>query len=442
MHRKKSSILFLSSFLFLTIIQPVAATIDTTEIDTTGLAEIPGTDNFTYGTNTTFLYNYFYKYTRKNIATSSTPEFWIPTLGNRTLLTGGGVYQQEFVILNQTWGSVSAASTITDDNGNEYYYFHLSSVSIGSSWSLNVTANYTLRSINWEENNSITIANYNTTDPEYLEYTKEEEYINKSYAPIANKAAELNDTSVFVTANNIYDYVTDLLAYQIQPSEYGAEWAIDNEKGDCTEYAYLMVALLRASGIPARVLRGIVIADSSTQGVTPNFGAPVGTTWDFEFNYEAPSLDSSNLPGHAWVEYYVPGIGWVTSDPTWHNSGNYKTRIDNIHVPYTVGVWIGDGISPSPPSTPSVGIATIPYPIYNDQNLYEVSYTFTVIEQQLAPSIFDELLQWITDNPVLFGGIVVGLIALIVIVAAVRKKRNSSSNYDAGSSSRPVYFND
>jgi len=71
--------------------------------------------------------------------------------------------------------------------------------------------------------------------------------------------------------------------------------AIEARKGVCQDFAHVMLALCRASGIPARYVSGY-------------------------FHVDTPSEDpaDANHQSHAWVECYLPDIGWAGYDPT-HN---------------------------------------------------------------------------------------------------------------------------
>jgi hypothetical protein len=75
------------------------------------------------------------------------------------------------------------------------------------------------------------------------------------------------------------------------------------KKGDCTEYSKGLITLLRAVGIPARQLSGIVLASDTP----PSFAY------------------------HAWVEVWVDGQGWVPVDPTW---GYFP--VDATHIVFDV----------------------------------------------------------------------------------------------------------
>lgn len=72
-------------------------------------------------------------------------------------------------------------------------------------------------------------------------------------------AAQLKRSNERATTRAIYDWVRSHLRYAgYVADDLGALYALMNRRGDCTEYAYLAVALARANGIPARMLGGYV----------------------------------------------------------------------------------------------------------------------------------------------------------------------------------------
>ena len=87
--------------------------------------------------------------------------------------------------------------------------------------------------------------------------------------------------------------------YTLEPPAVGAhivdDFLFDTRSGFCAHYAGAMVFVLRAAGIPARVVAGY-------QGGELN---PAG-------NY----LSVYQFDAHAWIEYWVAGRGWVSVDPT------------------------------------------------------------------------------------------------------------------------------
>jgi transglutaminase-like putative cysteine protease len=86
-----------------------------------------------------------------------------------------------------------------------------------------------------------------------------ERYIEADEPRIRSVAAELRRESEAGTARAIYDWVAGNMTYAGYVAEdHGALQALIERRGDCTEYAYLAVALARACGIPARMVGGYV----------------------------------------------------------------------------------------------------------------------------------------------------------------------------------------
>lgn len=87
--------------------------------------------------------------------------------------------------------------------------------------------------------------------------------------------------------------------YTLKPPLAGADtvdhFLFDSRRGFCAHYAGAMTFVLRAAGIPARVVAGY-------QGGELN---PAG-------NY----VLVHQFDAHAWVEYWLPERGWVSIDPT------------------------------------------------------------------------------------------------------------------------------
>lgn len=73
----------------------------------------------------------------------------------------------------------------------------------------------------------------------------------------------------------------------------GAAYALSTRTGDCTEYMYLLMALLRANGIPARGMAGFYLHSAGSQ-----------------------LLKAKDY--HNWVEYY-DGKAWRILDPLNNN---------------------------------------------------------------------------------------------------------------------------
>ena len=101
--------------------------------------------------------------------------------------------------------------------------------------------------------------------------------------------------------------------------------ALETRKGVCQDFSHVMIALVRDLGIPCRYVSGYL------------------------FQANASSENDRSTPGatHAWVEAYMPSLGWVGFDPT-NNllTANRHIRVavgrDYSDVPPTHGVFRGD----------------------------------------------------------------------------------------------------
>ncbi len=98
--------------------------------------------------------------------------------------------------------------------------------------------------------------------------------------------------------------------------------AIAHRRGVCQDFSHIMLALLRRLGIPARYVSGYL--------------------YHRKENHDRSEEDAS----HAWVEAYLPGLGWRGFDPT-NNLvvGERHIRVavgrDYADVPPTRGVFKG-----------------------------------------------------------------------------------------------------
>lgn len=87
--------------------------------------------------------------------------------------------------------------------------------------------------------------------------------------------------------------------YTLSPPRLGEDdidaFLFETQRGFCAHFAGAFVFLMRAAGIPARVVAGY-------HGGELN---PVGSHWLIR-----------QADAHAWAEFWLPGAGWVQVDPT------------------------------------------------------------------------------------------------------------------------------
>lgn len=88
--------------------------------------------------------------------------------------------------------------------------------------------------------------------------------------------------------------------YTLRPPVLGENaidtFLFDTRRGFCAHYAGAMVFVLRAAGIPARMVTGYQ-------------GGEVGS--------DGRTLQVRQFDAHAWVEYWHPQRGWISVDPTY-----------------------------------------------------------------------------------------------------------------------------
>ncbi len=119
---------------------------------------------------------------------------------------------------------------------------------------------------------------------------------------IATLAADVTHTqrTTYEKANAILSFLTHNFRYSLdapltgqdQPLE---EFLFTRKTGYCEHYATAMVMMLRAIGVPARLVTGFL-----------------ATEWNEYGNYYVVRQQDA----HAWVEVHLPHSGWITMDPT------------------------------------------------------------------------------------------------------------------------------
>ncbi len=83
--------------------------------------------------------------------------------------------------------------------------------------------------------------------------------------------------------------------------------ALANRRGVCQDFAHVTIALVRGMGIPCRYVSGYLFHDNRAG---------------------ERSVDGAS---HAWVEAWLPGLGWIGVDPT------NRTLAMNRHIRVAIG---------------------------------------------------------------------------------------------------------
>jgi transglutaminase-like putative cysteine protease len=122
-------------------------------------------------------------------------------------------------------------------------------------------------------------------------------------------------TTEYEAVTAILNYVIDNVKYTYNPPQYDALYTLKTRSGNCQNFAHLSMALLRAAGIPARIVGGISLKQS--------WKIPVGNN-----NFLVQSMGQG---GHAWMEVYFPDLGWLSYDPQQSKQFTSSRHIKQTH---------------------------------------------------------------------------------------------------------------
>lgn len=130
------------------------------------------------------------------------------------------------------------------------------------------------------------------------QYLLAERHIEKDDSVVIKLARRLKGRDRVKSAENIYNYIRSNIQHSnYMPGVFGARYAIESGKGDCTESATAFVALCRAISIPARVVTGYT------------------SIW-------------ADTPKYEWAEFYDESLGWIPVDPTKDSGQKFDTMIN------------------------------------------------------------------------------------------------------------------
>ncbi|MGI6553983.1 MAG: stalk domain-containing protein [Bacillota bacterium] len=158
----------------------------------------------------------------------------------------------------------------------------------------------------------------NAVDSLYKKYLAPSDLIESRHLEIIKKAAQLTKgiKDPYDKARKIYSFVQQHMTYD-EREKYrnkGALSALRTGRGVCEDHSALMAALLRASGIPARLVGGYAFDYAKMSHVAngQRYILPDGSRW-------MERDDGHGVTGssrHGWLEFYLKGEGWVPADPT------------------------------------------------------------------------------------------------------------------------------
>ncbi|MCX5816570.1 MAG: transglutaminase domain-containing protein [Proteobacteria bacterium] len=183
-----------------------------------------------------------------------------------------------------------------------------------------------------ESRTSFPLTNIPKQENVYLTPT---EYVQSNHPEIISLARELTKyaKTEYEAVTAILNFVVDTIKYSYNPPRYDAGYTLKVKSGNCTNIGHLSVALLRASGIPARIVGGISLNKQWTMPVS---------------DYKT-IVQKMGQGGHAWIEIYFPDLGWLSYDPQQSRQFTSSRHIKEMHgfdyMDITV-LWTGTSYAP------------------------------------------------------------------------------------------------
>jgi len=154
--------------------------------------------------------------------------------------------------------------------------------------------------------------------PAGLDYLQPTEQVQSAHPRLRALAARLTAEvkTEFDAVQRIISWVVDHLHYTNPPLRHDALYALESGKGNCQNYSHLSAALLRAVGIPVRIVNGLTLNQP------------------FDVSWQKGILTFKMGQGrHSWIEVWFPDQGWVPCDPQ-----NTQLFVSNRFLRVEVGV--------------------------------------------------------------------------------------------------------
>ncbi len=180
--------------------------------------------------------------------------------------------------------SPGAYTLVTDEYENQYAEFDFSNQPAGTTISVDIDYEVVVNELTYD------LANCEGDLPK--QFTQPELHIESANPQIQSLSAGLSGKTKTdcEQVRAFYNYAGDKLIYTYNQNDWGAQATLGYMGSDCTEYSDLVIALSRAAGIPARYYEGLLYLKDPNPGIAQT--------------------------EHAWLDVYLPGIGWAAMDPT------------------------------------------------------------------------------------------------------------------------------
>jgi transglutaminase-like putative cysteine protease len=157
-------------------------------------------------------------------------------------------------------------------------------------------------------NNQVNLQNLQSTasfpvrdiSPDLSIFLESTELVQSSHPDLMKRAREVtaNSQTEFEAVQKILYLVVEHLRYVLIPEKFDALYSLQTGRGNCQNYSHLTAALLRAVGIPVRIVNGITFKRA--------YSIPMEQA---EYSFEMAE------GRHSWIEVYFSDLGWMPFDP-------------------------------------------------------------------------------------------------------------------------------
>ena len=153
---------------------------------------------------------------------------------------------------------------------------------------------------------------------ELQDYLGTTEQVQTDDPRIRSLSSELTKgvTTEFDAVQRLISWVVDHVSYVTPPQQYDAIYSLESGKGNCQNYSHLSAALLRAVGVPTRIVNGITM------------NRPFDVSWQ-----KGVITFKMGQGRHSWIEVWFPDLGWVPFDPQ-----NSVLFVSNRYIRVEVGI--------------------------------------------------------------------------------------------------------